>query len=153
MLEIIIIAIGKIKNNFFSGAIEEYLTRLKPYAAVKILELAPEAFSESSREKAKKIEGERIVKSLEKYNSAEIFLLHERGREMDSLKFAQKMSAANGKIVFVIAGALGFDEEALKKYPQLSLSKMTFPHEMARLILLEQIYRAATIARGKTYHY
>jgi 23S rRNA (pseudouridine1915-N3)-methyltransferase len=153
MLEIIIIAIGKVKNNFFSGAIGEYLARLKPYASVKILELTPESFSESNREKAKKIEGERIVKALEKYSDAEIFLLHERGREMDSLKFSEKLAHANGKIVFVIAGALGFDEEVLKKYQQLSLSKMTFPHEMARLILLEQLYRAITIIKGKTYHY
>jgi 23S rRNA (pseudouridine1915-N3)-methyltransferase len=153
MLEILIIAVGKIKNGFFSGAIREYLTRLKPYASVKILELSSEPFNDSNRDKAKKAEGERALSALEKYAGAEIFLLHERGREIDSLKFAEKLSSANGKIVFVIAGALGFSEEVLAKYNQLSLSKMTFPHEMARLILLEQIYRAITIIRGKTYHY
>ena len=153
MLEIIIIAIGKIKNEFFSGAIQEYLLRLKPYASVKILELTPEAFSDSSREKAKKTEGERILSALEKYAGAEIFLLHERGKEMDSVKFSEKLSSTSGKVVFVVAGALGFNEEVLQKYNQLSLSKMTFPHEMARLILLEQIYRATAIIRGKTYHY
>lgn len=153
MLEIIIIAIGKIKNEFFSGAIQEYLLRLKPYASVKILELTPEAFSDSSRDKAKKTEGERILSALEKYAGAEIFLLHERGKEMDSVKFSEKLSSTSGKVVFVVAGALGFNEEVLQKYGQLSLSKMTFPHEMARLILLEQIYRATAIIRGKTYHY
>jgi 23S rRNA (pseudouridine1915-N3)-methyltransferase len=151
MMEIIIIAIGKIKNEFFAGAIAEYLLRLKPYASVKILELTPESFSESNHAAAKKAEGERILKNLEKYAGAEILLLHERGREIGSIKFSEKV--ANGKIVFVIAGALGFSEEVLQKYQQVSLSQMTFPHELARLILLEQIYRAATIIKGKTYHY
>lgn len=153
MMEIIIIAIGKIKNEFFSGAIKEYLLRLKPYASVKILELNPEPFGDSNHEKSKKVEGERILSALEKYAGAEVFLLHERGKEMDSVKFSEKMSSTSGKIVFVVAGALGFSEEVLQKYSQLSLSKMTFPHEMARLILLEQLYRAITIAKGKTYHY
>lgn len=153
MLEIIIIAIGKVKNEFFAGAIEEYLLRLKPYASVKILELTPESFSDSNREKSKKAEGERILRVLEKYAGADILLLHERGKETDSLEFAKKLASTSGKTIFVIAGALGFDEEILKKYRQLSLSEMTFPHEMARLILLEQIYRATTIIKGKTYHY
>jgi 23S rRNA (pseudouridine1915-N3)-methyltransferase len=153
MLDILIIAIGKVKNEFFSGAIGEYLARLKPYAAIKILELSPEPFNDSNHDKAKKAEGERILAALEKYPGAEIFLMHERGREMDSLRLSEKLANANGKIIFVIAGALGFSEAALQKYPQLSLSKMTFPHELARLILLEQIYRATTIIKGKTYHY
>jgi len=153
MLEIIIITIGKIKNEFYSGAIAEYLLRLKPYASVKILELAPESFGESNHAQAKKAEGERILKNLEKFAGEEIFLMHERGRELDSIKFSEKLSNANGKTIFVIAGALGFSEEVLEKYPQLSLSKMTFPHELARLLLLEQIYRAATIIKGKIYHY
>jgi 23S rRNA (pseudouridine1915-N3)-methyltransferase len=153
MLEINILAIGKVKNEFFAGAIEEYLKRLKPYAAVKIVELAPEAFGNSDKEKAKKAEGERILRALEKYSGAEIFLLHERGEEIDSVKFARRLESSGGKTVFVIAGALGFSEEVLQKYRQFSLSKMTFPHEMARLVLLEQIYRSATIIQGKTYHY
>jgi 23S rRNA (pseudouridine1915-N3)-methyltransferase len=153
MLEIIIITIGKIKNEFFAGAISEYLTRLKPYASLKILELSPEPFNESNRDKAKKTEGERILSAVEKYAGAEIFLLHERGEEIDSVKLARRLELSGGKTVFVIAGALGFSEEVLQKYCQLSLSKMTFPHEMARLILLEQIYRATTIIKGKTYHY
>jgi 23S rRNA (pseudouridine1915-N3)-methyltransferase len=153
MREIIIIAVGRIKNDFFAGAIAEYSKRLKPYASVKILELTPESFSESTRVKAKGAEGERILKNLEKFTGAEILLLHERGRELDSVRFSEKLSAANGKIIFVIAGALGFSDEVLVKYPQISLSEMTFPHELARLVLLEQIYRAATIIKGKTYHY
>jgi 23S rRNA (pseudouridine1915-N3)-methyltransferase len=153
MLEINILAIGKVKNEFFSGAIEEYLKRLKPYASVKIAELSPESFGNSDKEKAKQAEGERILRALEKFSGAEIFLLHERGEEIDSAKFAKRLESSGGRAVFVIAGALGFAEEVLKKYRQFSLSKMTFPHEMARLILLEQVYRAATIIQGKTYHY
>jgi 23S rRNA (pseudouridine1915-N3)-methyltransferase len=153
MMEIIIIAIGKIKNEFFANAIEEYLKRLKPCAAIKTIELPAESFGDSSREKAKQAEGERILRALEKYAGAKIFLLHERGEEMDSLKFAARLENHSGKIVFAVAGALGFSEEVLTKHRQLSLSQMTFPHELARLVLLEQIYRAATIIKGKTYHY
>jgi 23S rRNA (pseudouridine1915-N3)-methyltransferase len=152
MLEIIIIAIGKVKNESFAAAIKEYLARLKPYASVKITELVPEPFNDSNRGKAKQLEGGRIVRALEKYDRSEIFLLHERGKEITSMKFSEKLSA-QGKAIFVIAGALGFDESVLTQYQQFSLSEMTFPHEMARLILLEQIYRAATIIKGKTYHY
>jgi 23S rRNA (pseudouridine1915-N3)-methyltransferase len=154
MFEIVIIAVGKVKNEFLNGAIDEYLKRLKPYAAVKVIELAPESFGGSDHSKAKKTEGERIVAALEKYADADVWLLREQGKEFDSLGFAAKLDGAGRKIVFVIAGALGFSEEVLQpKYHQLSLSKFTFPHELARLILLEQIYRSAAIAKGKTYHY
>ncbi|HTW96569.1 MAG TPA: 23S rRNA (pseudouridine(1915)-N(3))-methyltransferase RlmH, partial [Candidatus Methylomirabilis sp.] len=144
MLEIIILAVGKIKNKFFSEAIEEYARRLKPYAAVKIMELVAESFADASREQAKQKEGERLARALQKYDRADIFLMHERGKEMDSLEFSRQLENHSGKIIFVIAGALGFSEEILKEYRQLSLSRLTFPHEMARLILLEQIYRAVT---------
>jgi 23S rRNA (pseudouridine1915-N3)-methyltransferase len=153
MFDIKIVAVDIVRNNDLAGAISEYLLRLKPYASVKIEEVKPESFSIGTKDKAKKIEGERLNKLLLKYPKECVYLLHEKGQEFTSEDFAQKIEAGNGKAVFVIGGALGFDHEILEKYRQISLSRMTFPHELARLVLLEQIYRAATIIRGKEYHY
>jgi 23S rRNA (pseudouridine1915-N3)-methyltransferase len=143
----------KLRTGSLAALSEEYLKRLKPYAAVKLIELAPESFGESDHAKAKKVEGGRILAALEKYSAGEVYLLHERGKELDSVAFASKLESTGGKSIFVVAGALGFSEEVLQKYQQFSLSKLTFPHEIARLLLLEQIYRATTIVKGKTYHY
>ena len=112
-------------------------------------------FNDSNKDKTKKEEGEKILKFLEKKNRAEIFILHEKGSEYDSNSFAKVIKENEGKeITFVIGGSLGFSEEVLKKYPkQISLSKMTFLHEMAKVILIEQIYRAITILKNKSYHY
>ncbi len=153
MFDVRIIAVDSVRNNDLSGAISEYLTRLRPYASVKVEEVKPEPFSVGTKEKAKKIEGERLEKLLSKHSRESVHLLHEKGQEFTSEDFAQKIEAANGHAVFVIGGALGFSQELLEKYHQISLSRMTFPHELARLVLLEQIYRAATIVRGKEYHY
>lgn len=153
MLDITIVAVDKVRNNDLTGAITEYLIRLKPYASVKIEEVRPESFSVGTKEKAKKVEGERLLKILDKYRSESIWLLHEKGQEFTSEDFARKIETSNGRAVFVIGGALGFSETILDKYRQVSLSRMTMPHELARLVLIEQIYRAATIMRGKEYHY
>jgi len=153
MLNIEIIAIDKIRNKNFNLAIEEYLKRLKPYATIKITELKPEAFDSNNHEKIKKIEGEKILKILEKYPKENIWLLHERGDEIDSIKFSKQVENNGERIFFVIGGALGFSPEILKKYQQISLSRMTMPHELARLVLIEQLYRATTILKGKNYHY
>lgn len=153
MFNIAILAIGKVKDRNLAAGIEEYLKRLRPYAAVKVEEIKPEPFGASDKEKAKRSEGERLMRALEKYAGDRIFLLSEWGEEFDSLGFSEKLEKESGRMVFVIAGALGFSEEIFKKHPKISLSKLTFPHELARLVLLEQIYRAAAIAKGKEYHY
>ena len=153
MLDIAIIAVDRVRNSDLSGAIAEYLIRLKPYASIRMEEVRPEAFGPGTKEKAKKAEGERILKILGKYHKESIWLLHEKGQEFTSEDFAKKIESSNGQAVFVIGGALGFSDEVLNRYRQLSLSRMTMPHEMARLVLVEQIYRAATIMRGKEYHY
>lgn len=152
MLDIEIISIGKVKEKYFNQAIEEYLKRISPYARVKFIDLKAEAFNESNKKSAQKIESERIIKFLEKYNSDEIFLLHERGEKLDSLEFSNFIDE-NQKITFVIGGSLGFSEELLNKYRQISLSNLTFLHEMVRVILLEQVYRAITILKNKNYHH
>lgn len=153
MLDIVLLTIGKIKESYYSEAASEYLKRLKPYARICLEELKAESFSESNRTAAKRIEGERIKNFLERYHGADIWLLDEAGQEFDSLLFSAKLDKLPGKIVFVLAGSLGWDKELFEGYKRFSLSKLTFPHELARVVLLEQLYRAATIISGKTYHY
>lgn len=155
MFNITILAVGKIKEKYFQEAMGEYLKRLRPYAKISIEELRAEPFkNESEKIKSKKIEGERIFNFLEKYTDSEIVILDERGKKYSSPEFADYLSKINRRIIFVIGGALGIDEIISKKYKnKIALSDMTFPHEMARVFLTEQLYRAAAIIKGKEYHY
>ncbi len=155
MLNITMIAVGKMRS-WTKEAEGEYAKRLKPYAKLNIVEVEAESFRDDSgsKIKAKKKEGERILAHLSRYPEADIMLLRESGKQFSSLEFARFLIGRNNHLILVLAGALGFSEEIVKKYPKsLSLSLMTFPHEMARVVLLEQIYRAATILQKKTYHY
>lgn len=155
MFNITILVVGKIKEKYFQEAIGEYLKRLKPYAKITIEELKAEPFKNKSEKiKSKKIEGGRILNFLEKHSDSEVVILDEHGKKFSSVEFANNLSKINRQIVFVIGGALGIDEKVSDKYKnKMALSNMTFPHEMARLFLLEQIYRATTIVKGKDYHY
>ncbi|MEK7098091.1 MAG: 23S rRNA (pseudouridine(1915)-N(3))-methyltransferase RlmH, partial [Patescibacteria group bacterium] len=117
-------------------------------------ELGPTPFNNSNKNKAKKLEAEKILNYLEKHSDSRIFILHEEGENINSRDFARTLERSNGRTIFVVGGSLGFDDSVLEKsWQKLSLSPLTFPHEMARVILLEQIYRAATIIKGKEYHY
>ena len=154
MLDVKIIAVGKVKNKNFGAAIVEYLKRIKPYARIELVEVKPEAFGSQNKEVAKKTEGERLLKSLASEAAGMVYLLQEQGKEFNSEKFARFLEKQNSRVVLVIAGALGFSDEIKNKYPNsISLSQMTIPHELARVVLLEQLYRAATIIQGKEYHY
>ncbi len=153
MLKITIVAVGKIKEKFWQTAIEEYSKRLKPYAVLNFVEIKAESFSSQNKKQAQANENQRLINALEKYNKQNVYLLAEAGQEFDSLKFA-KFMAKQSEIILVIGGALGWAEEIKQKYPQtISLSQLTMPHEMARVVLLEQIYRAVSIIKGKEYHY
>lgn len=152
MLNVTIITIGKVKEAYWKEAILEYQKRLQPYARLKIEELKAEPFSESTKEKAKKTESDSIELYLDKKKTVEIYLLSEHGELFDSPAFAKKMES-NQEIVLVIAGTQGFSQDLMSKYPKISLSPLTFPHELARVILLEQLYRATTIINKKDYHY
>ncbi len=153
MLDITIIAYGKIKDKTWQTAVQEYLKRLRPYARIKVEELKAESFSTNNKDEVKKIESQRLLERLRSYADSEIRLLSEMGEEMDSPQLAAWFEKTAGPIVLVIGGTLGFDKEMIKKYKSLSLSRLTFPHELARVILLEQIYRATSIIQGKDYHY
>lgn len=156
MFHITILAIGKLKEKYFQAAAEEYAKRLKSYVKLEIIELEAESFSEDegSKIKAKKKEGERIFKFLKKRNNAEVIILDEKGKEFSSEKFAKFLDSIDRHIVIIVGGSLGWDDE-IKKQPfmRLSLSQMTYPHELARVALLEQIFRAVAILKGKDYHY
>lgn len=153
MLDITLITIGKIKNKNLSAISDEYLKRIKPFARLELLELKASAFNDGTKEKAKKEEALRIEEALEKRASAKIFLLAEEGIELESVAFAKSFEKINGPIVLVIAGALGWDKNIRDKYQKISLSKLTMPHELARIVLLEQLYRSALILSDKEYHY
>ena len=154
MLNITLLTIGKIKDKSINDLILEYLKRLKPYAKINIEELKSESFKVDNKNKAKEVEGERIINYLKKYPDSQVILLTENGKTFDSVEFSDFINNENTHFIFVIAGSLGFSKAVENKIKtSLSLSKMTFTHEMARLILLEQIYRAITIHKKKEYHY
>ena len=152
MLNITIIAVGKIKEAFLNEVALSYIKRIKPYGRLKIEEVKAEAFSVAYKDKTKKIEGEKIQSILDRKSEAQIYLMAEHGTLFNSQEFAVKLNSTQ-EIVLVIAGSLGFAQELENKYPKISLSPLTFPHELARVVLLEQIYRAATIINKKEYHY
>ncbi len=154
MLNIKLLVLGKLKESHWRDAESEYFKRLKPYAKIELLELKEESFRDGDdREKIKMNEAEK----LEKHLSGTVIALHERGKEMTSVElsnFLQKNSQQGEQITFVIGGPLGLHESILEKSNhQISLSQLTFPHQMVRTILLEQLYRAVTIEKGKAYHY
>jgi 23S rRNA (pseudouridine1915-N3)-methyltransferase len=151
MLDITLVAVGKIKDKNYRAAAEEYIKRLRPYAKLKVIELAPAPFSLHNQERAKEIEGKRIKEFLAS-RTGPVWLLAERGKVFTSPDFAAFMEKKQ-PLILIMGGALGFSADLYQKYPPLSLSPLTFPHELARVVLLEQLYRAATILNKKDYHY
>jgi len=156
MLDITLIAVGKLKEEYWQEALAEYVQRLKPYVRLRLMELAPAPFSKNDKDKAKETESGRILdfldKAATKSSPASVYLLAERGRSFSSPALAAWLNK-NQSLVLVVGGALGFSDELYRRYPQISLSPLTFPHELARVVLLEQIYRAAAILNDKSYHY
>ncbi len=151
-----ILAVGPLHHEYAALAAAEYLKRLRPFAKVDVEEIGKRAFrSLSERERVQGIEAAHLVAHLT--NDEYVVALDEAGKAMPSEKFAQllKREGETGRIVtFLIGGPLGLSPETKKTaHLTLSLSPLTFPHEMARVVLLEQLYRAMTILAGKTYHY
>lgn len=153
MIHINIIAVGKLKEKFWREGEAEYLKRLSAFAKITIHELKEESFGEKdSPDMIKKKEAEKIISILKKQDGL-IIVLDEHGQQFSSTAFADKIKPA-GKLTFIIGGPLGLDESILKTANlKLSLSSMTFTHQMARVFLWEQIYRAMMINSGRKYHY
>lgn len=153
MKKIIILSIGSIREKFYQEAILEYQKRLSNDIKLEFIELPAKSFSEKNISLIKKQESQRILEFFKKNKDSEVFLLSEKGIELDSIEFSKKIFFINQPIIFVIGGAVGLDFNILVGYKKLSLSKMTFLHEMTKVILLEQIYRAVNIEKRKKYHY
>lgn len=158
-MKISVLCVGKIKEKFYSDAIAEYLKRLSRYAQVEIKELAdektPDGASEAVELEIKQKEGQRILSKWDE--NAYTFILAIKGKGYTSEEFASKIEEVTlyGKshIQFVIGGSLGLSDEVTKKGDALlSFSKMTFPHQLMRVVLLEQVYRAFRIIKNEPYH-
>lgn len=155
-MKIKIIALGKIKEKFLKEGIDEFLKRLTPYANVEIAELAPvEIRDENLIEKALDAEGEKILACIKPQTY--VITLEIQGKMLSSEEFAEKIQTLSNEgiseIAFVIGSSNGISKEVSKMADfALSMSKMTFLHQFARLLLVEQIYRAFKIIKGETYH-
>ena len=158
-MRVTILTVGKIKESYLRDAIKEYAKRLGKYCKLEILEVTdektPDSLSTTAAELVRKKEGERLLKSLP--TDAYIITLEISGKQLTSEEFSQKIEnlAVQGvsHLVFVIGGSLGLGQNILQKSDfAMSFSKMTYPHQLMRVILLEQIYRGYRIANGEPYH-
>jgi 23S rRNA (pseudouridine1915-N3)-methyltransferase len=158
-VNISVICVGKLKEKYLKQGIDEYVKRLSGYAKVEIIEVpdekAPENLSDQEMEQVKQKEGERILAKIS--DDTYVFALAIEGKMKSSEELAESLDKlatyGKSKIAFVIGGSLGLSKQVMRRADEaLSFSKMTFPHQLMRLILLEQVYRAFRINRGEPYH-
>lgn len=158
-MNILIITVGKLKEKYLKQGIDEFVKRMSGYAKLEIIEVAdekaPEELSAAEMEQVKQKEGERILSKISQ--DTHVIALAINGKMKSSEELADDLDKlatyGKSKIAFVIGGSLGLSDEVLKRAnDKLSFSKMTFPHQMMRLILVEQVYRAFRINRGEPYH-
>ena len=156
-MRISLLTVGKTDVKWVREGLETYVSRLSHYVPFSLEEI-PELRNASalSREQIRDKEGELILKRLK--DTDEVILLDEHGREFRSVEWAaflgEKLSRSSRDLVFVIGGAYGFSEKVYERAAsRLSLSKMTFSHQMVRTIFAEQLYRAFTIIKGEPYHH
>lgn len=148
-------AFGKLKEPYWQQAVAEYMKRLGPYRPVELVELPDETVHEGREAVAKDREGERVLNALKP--GAFLVALWERGEQVDSVGLSQRLTAldheGHREVVFVIGGANGLSQALLARADwKLGLSRLTLPHQFARLFLVEQLYRAERIRRGEPYH-
>lgn len=159
MFNIQIVCLGKLKEQYWQEAEREYLKRLQTFAKVQIIEIKEESFDEKIPATiVKEKEAQKIKDALSKIKGDFLFVLDENGKQFSSLDFSKKLSGlgleGNNSFTFVIGGPLGFHESILKiANLKLSFSSFTFTHQMVRVFLLEQIYRAMMICSNRQYHY
>lgn len=158
-MKITIITVGKIKEKYLKDAIAEYSKRLSKYCKLDIIEVAdektPDNASELVENQIRSKEAERILKHIKE--DAFVVTLEINGKQLTSEELAKKIDIlgiqGHSHIAFIIGGSIGLGNEVLKKSNfALSFSKMTFPHQLMRVILLEQIYRSYRIINGEPYH-
>ncbi len=158
-VNILIITVGKLKEKYLKQGIDEFVKRMSSYAKLDMIEVAdekaPEELSLAEMDQVKQKEGERILNKIPQ--DTYVIALAIDGRMKSSEELAEDLDKlatyGKSKIAFVIGGSLGLSDEVLKRANEkLSFSRMTFPHQLMRLILVEQIYRAYRINRGEPYH-
>lgn len=150
-----LVCVGKIKEKALATLIGEYVKRISGYTKIEIVEVPDEPNDKLPDATVKEIEGQRILKQIKK--DSFVILLDLRGKQLTSIQFAQKLEEIqtyhSSQITFVIGGSLGVSEEVFQRSElKLQLSEMTFPHNLARLIVLEQIYRGYKILNHEAYH-
>lgn len=158
-MKITLVTVGKIKEKFYMAAIDEYAKRLGRYCKLEIIQVAdektPDNAGEALEAQIKEKEGDRILAHIK--DGTYVIALAIEGEMLDSVELSEKIAAlgvsGTSQIVFVIGGSLGLSNRVLKRADyKLSFSRMTFPHQLMRVILLEQIYRSYRIMNGQAYH-
>ena len=158
-MNITLVTVGKVKEKFYRDAIDEFVKRMGRYCKIKIIEVADETTPNNApvaiEEQIKNKEGERILKNISE--SMHVILLAIEGKEISSVKFAEKIERFGiegiSDLCFVIGGSLGASKDVYERANELlSFSPMTFPHQLMRVILLEQIYRCFRIIHNEPYH-
>lgn len=158
-MNITVVAVGKIKEKYLMDAIKEYSKRLGRYCRLEIVELpdeqTPDKAGEALEATIKQREGQRILRAIRE--DSYVIALAIEGRKLTSEQFAQKIEQlgifGKSSVTFVIGGSLGLDREVLRSADfLLSFSDMTFPHQLMRVILLEQVYRCFRIIHNEPYH-
>ncbi len=156
-MKITLLTVGKTNDLSFKNAISEYQKRLKFYISFDIEEIpALKNTKNLTEDNQKQKEGELILKSIQ--NDDEVVLLDDKGGEFTSKQFSayieKRMSSGLKRLVFVVGGPYGFSQEVYSRAnDKVSLSRMTFSHQMVRLVFTEQLYRAMTILKGEPYHH
>ena len=158
-MKITCVVVGNIKEKYFTDAIKEYSKRLGRYCKLEIVELAdektPDGASEAEEQAIREKEGERILKTLK--DDAYVIALAIEGKMLDSVELSRKIESlgisGTSHIAFVIGGSLGLAPAVMKRADYaLSFSRMTFPHQLMRVVLLEQLYRSYRIMKNEPYH-
>ena len=158
-MKITLVTVGKIKEKFYTDAIAEYAKRLSRYCKLEIIQVAdektPDKASEALNMQIKETEGERLMKHIREQDY--VIALAIDGKMLDSVELSDKIEKLGvsgvSSIAFVIGGSLGLSEKVLQRADfKLSFSKMTFPHQLMQMILLEQIYRSYRIINHEPYH-
>jgi 23S rRNA (pseudouridine1915-N3)-methyltransferase len=158
-MKITLVTVGKIKEKFYTDAIAEYSKRLSRYCKLEILQVAdektPDKASEAEERQIKEKEGDRILAQIK--DTSYVIVLAIEGKQLSSEELAAKLDqlgvSGRSDLVFVIGGSLGLSEAVMRRADYaLSFSRMTFPHQLMRVVLLEQIYRGFRINAGEPYH-
>lgn len=158
-MNIKIISVGKLKEKYLKMGIEEYVKRLGAYCKIELIEVpdekAPEKLSVAEMIQVKEKEGERILSKIPE--NAYVFALAIEGKQRTSEEFSKEIDqlgiSGKSQLVFVIGGSLGLSDAVMKRSnTQISFGKMTLPHQLMRLVLVEQVYRGYRIMKGEPYH-